>query len=99
MDSVLEKKINVIAELIKMAKSDKELVLLLDDVLTESELDKVYERVQIVYHLMDDMSQRDVAKLTGAGIATVTRGASLMRKPNFILSKFIEKMSKGSGWR
>ncbi len=96
MDKSLKKKIDLIAELIQKAESEKELRLLLDDLLTESELNKVYERVQIVANLMNEMSQREVAAKTGAGIATVTRGASLMKKPNFILSKFIDKDSR---WR
>lgn len=84
-----------IAELLRMAQSEGELVALLGDLLTDSEVNKMYERVQIVSYLMEGMSQREVAEKTGAGIATVTRGASVIRNPECVLTRLIDQERNG----
>jgi len=99
MDQILKEKLSFIGNIIKMTKSNEELILLLDDLLTPSEAEKIYERVHIVSHLIDHTPQRSIVEKTGAGIATVTRGSFLLKKPNSILSKFITKARKASWWR
>jgi Trp operon repressor len=99
MDKNLKEKLNFIGNVIGMAESKNELLFLLDDLLTPSEIQKIYERIHIVSHLMNKMPQREIAEKTGAGIATVTRGSYLVKKPNFILSNFISKAQKLSCWR
>lgn len=78
---------------------EEQLAVLLDDLLTDSEIEKVHERIKIIECLGQKLSQRETAKKTQAAIATVTRGAQLMKKPSFLLGSLIEKGLSKSWWR
>lgn len=91
-------KLQGIAKLIGLSSGEYELIRLLDDLLTDAEIDKIHERIKIVACLKDGLSQRDAQKKTEAAIATVTRGASLLKKPQFILDRVITSAQKMSWW-
>lgn len=78
---------------------EETLAMLLDDLLTDSEIDKVHERIKIIECLSQKLSQRETAKKTHAAIATVTRGALLMKKPTFILDTLIKKGQSKVWWQ
>lgn len=48
---------------------------ILEGLLTPSELHAISQRLQITCLLKDGVSQREIAKRLGVGIATVTRGS------------------------
>ncbi len=93
-----DKKIEGIAKLLLLAKSEYELMNLLDDMLTVSEVDKIHERIRIIACLKNGMSQRETQKKTDAGIATITRGAGLLKKPKLIIDHIISAAQKKSWW-
>lgn len=90
-------KLQGIAKILSLAKSEDELMRLLDDLLTESELNKLHERVKIIACLKKGMSQREAQQQTNAGIATISRGARLLRKPGLIIAKIISS-AQNMGW-
>jgi Trp operon repressor len=94
----MEKQKKGLAKLLERAKNTNELVLLLDDLLTPAEIGKVYERVQIVDCLDRKMSQRVALAKTGAAIATVSRGALLLRKNRLRLPQIINSVRKLAWW-
>ena len=94
-----DQKIKAINALLMLSMSERNSEALLDDILTESEINKIYERVQIVDCLQNGMSQRETAKKTESGIATVTRGSHLLKKPALVLDSIIEKASSMTWWQ
>lgn len=52
----------------------------LNDLLTASELDEVAKRLQIFEMLAEGVPQRQIADRLGVGIATVSRGSSVLKK-------------------
>lgn len=93
-----QKKSQAIAKVFTLA-DEETLTLLLDDLLTESEIDKIHERIKIIECLSQKLSQRATAQRTHAAIATVTRGASLMKKPTFVLDQIIHKSHTKHWWK
>ena len=93
-----EKKLLGIAKIIRLVKSEDNLVRFLDDILTESEIDNMHERTKIVACLKNGLSQRATQKETEAAIATVSRGANLMQKPKLILDKIVTLAENMAWW-
>lgn len=79
MVSDLEK----ISEYFVRIKDKKEMKTFLDGILTDAEREDIAKRLRIVEMLKDGVSQRKVAKATGVGIATVTRGAKEIKAGKF----------------
>lgn len=61
-------------------KTAEEMELALRDLLTSSELLEMDKRLQILDLLEQGMPQRQIADQLGVGIATVTRGASVLKR-------------------
>lgn len=61
-------------------KSPHEMEKALSDLLTASELDEVTKRLQIFEMLAEGVPQRQIAESLGVGIATVSRGSSVLKK-------------------
>ncbi|MCD6581358.1 MAG: helix-turn-helix domain-containing protein [Desulfuromusa sp.] len=59
--------------------SPQEMEKALSDLLTTSELDEVAKRLQIFEMLAAGVSQRQIAENLGVGIATVSRGANVLK--------------------
>lgn len=76
-------------EMIKLCKTDKELNKLIKDTLTESEIEMVEERFHILYELDQGLSQRAVKDKLNVSIATVTRGAKVLKKGKSIIPKLV----------
>ena len=92
-------KIKAINALLMVSMSQKNSESLLNDVLTESEINKIYERVQILDCLKQGMSQRTTAKKTKSGIATVTRGSHLLKRKDLVIDQIIEQASQMTWWQ
>lgn len=93
------KKVSALVELLRSASDSKTLVAALDDLLTPQEIDTLYERVQIIACLKKGYSQRETLKRTGAALATVNRGAKVLKKASFSLGKLIDKVNSTGWWR
>lgn len=97
--STKDKKIKGIAKVIRLVRTEEDLVRLLDDIFTDSEIDKAHERVKIIACLKDGLSQRKTQTETDAAIATVSRGAQLLHKPKFILDQIISTAQNMNWWQ
>lgn len=93
-----EQKLKAINKILQVPQTDADREALLSDLLTESEIDKIHERVQIVECLQRGLSQRETSKKSGAAIATVTRGAGLMKKPGLVLDTVIQNNHTLAWW-
>ncbi len=98
MSTFKDEKQQALVHLLQLAKNDQELGRVLSDLLTESEISKIYERMHIVDSLHNGNSQRKTVKETGAAIATVGRGGQLMRKPELVLPTFLQRAHKMAWW-
>ena len=61
-------------------KSSKKMEKVLRQLLTSSELTEVNNRLQIIEMLEQGIPQRQIADRLGVGIATVTRGSSILKQ-------------------
>ena len=88
-----------LATLLFQAQSTEEMMYLLDDLLTQAEIVKLYERVKILDCLDQKMSQRETFAKTGSAIATVSRGAEVMQKEGVQLPEIIRRSRTQLWWR
>lgn len=63
---------------------------------TEKERQMIEERWRIFEALSEGASQRKAAQQTGAGIATITRGAKAYREEEQKINAFIEHVSNAN---
>ena len=78
------KKSHTLIDLILKSKDAHQLAMVLDSLLTPGELAEFNNRILILEMLTAGASQREIAESLGVGIATVTRGAKVLREsPNF----------------
>ncbi len=61
----------------------REMKIFLDGILTDAEREDIAKRLRIVEMLKEGLPQRKIAKETGVGIATVTRGARELKAGKF----------------
>lgn len=92
-------KLKALAKLLRLAKIEETLIQCLDELLTESEVDKLHERVRVLERLKKGDSQREAAQKSGAAIATVSRGASLVKHQNLALFDLMEEANQRSWWQ
>ena len=97
MKTYLEKHLEGLAKTLHGIKTEEELQAFLSDLLTEKEIEKLAERIRVMYYLTEPMSQREIQKEAKVAIATVSRGAQLFKKPNKVFHKVIEKV-QSSAW-
>lgn len=76
-------KIEALAEFLAMPKSRENLDIVLENLLTDSELTKIYDRVRILDSLDRNLSQRETLNRVGGGIATISRGAAMVKAKTF----------------
>lgn len=73
------KEAKLIAGVLLSAQKEKEMQLLLEDLLTRAEIDDISERIRIVKALLRGKTQRDAARSLGVSISKVTRGSQLIQ--------------------
>lgn len=73
---------NLIAELLKI-KTEKEMKIFLEGILTPKELVELPTRLEIVKMLKSGVPQHTISEKLGVGIATVTRGSKELQKGRF----------------
>jgi TrpR family trp operon transcriptional repressor len=64
-------------------KTEKNLRSFLEAILTPKELEEIPTRLQIVKLLKKGITQKEISKKLGVGIATVTRGSKELQKGSF----------------
>ncbi len=73
--STEEQYLSTLAAHFLSAKTSEAMQSVLEGLLTPSELHAISQRLQITHLLKAGVSQREIAKRLGVGIATVTRGS------------------------
>lgn len=69
-----------IAKYLLTAKDEKAMQKLLQGLLTPNEVNEMSKRLEIFALLKRGVSQREIAKQLGVGIATVTRGSRALKE-------------------
>lgn len=78
-----EKYLQVFIETLLTLKTKKEMREFLEGILTPQEMIEIPTRLQIVKKLKEGISQHEIAKELGVGVATVTRGSKEIQKGKF----------------
>ena len=84
MDNIKE-----LSQIISQLKDEKEIYKLLNELLSESELDVLSKRWRIVKMLKAGCTQREIAKELNVSLCKVTRGAKILKDEKAIVSKFL----------
>ena len=83
--------------LIEFAFKNNEHDLLLNILLTEDERVALTSRANIIDLLLNsEMSQRNISKLLGVGVATITRGSNELKRTDEQTKKTIQKLISSS---
>ena len=80
--------------LLSAAKNEAEQKALCAALLTPTEMQVLQERVEIVYGLIQNKTQRDIAKETGASLATVSRGSRELKFGSGILQTLFSRITQ-----
>jgi len=82
--------IKILAKIISDIKTDVEALQLLQELLTQSELDTLSKRWRILNLLNQGKTQRDVAAQLQVSLCKVTRGAKILKQPQAIVKKYLD---------
>lgn len=94
------KKAKSISNLLQLAQEEAVLHEILPILMTPSEIENIYERVKILECLQNGLSQRKTLKKTEAtAIATITRGAKVLKQVSPTLHSFFLKAQRLDWWR
>ena len=91
-------KIKALVGFFNMPKSRENLDIILENLLTESELTKVYDRIKILDSLESGASQRETLDRVGGGIATISRGAAMVKAEKFNIFAGILAEARLQSW-
>ena len=81
------KNISEIAEKIKSLKTNKEVCNFLLEILTESEVETLSKRWQILKLIKAGKTQREIAKELNVSLCKVTRGSKILKDQNSVIAK------------
>ncbi len=85
---------NDLYQLLAAAKTKAAVAKILEELLTPHEIDALAERWQIVQLLLEGHSQREVRDLLQVAIATVSRGARVVKYGTGTLQKIYEALDE-----
>ena len=80
-----------LSELISNLKTPKEVLLFLNEILTENEISTLSKRWRILNMLNKGFSQRAIAHDLSVSLCKITRGAKILKNKNAITTKFLTK--------
>lgn len=80
-----------IFKLLKQIECDVELECFFKELLTESEIETLSKRWQILNMLNEGISQRAITKELQVSLCKVTRGAKILKDSNSVLAKCLIK--------
>jgi Trp operon repressor len=83
----------LLLRLFSAAQNEHEMSQLLDALLTPAENEDIQERADIIRGILSGKTQREIAKHTGASLATVSRGSREVKFGSGILQKLFERVS------
>ena len=83
--------IKKIAGALRQLKTDKDVCLMLQELLTQSEINVLSKRWCILNMLNQGVTQREIAQKLNVSLCKVTRGAKILKNKNAIVTQFLEK--------
>lgn len=92
-----KKYLSELIEILIVTKDKKQMQDFLEGILTPQELVEISQRLVIVKMLKAGISQHDIAKKLGVGVATVTRGSKELQKGRFQNVKSWQSLSNLRG--
>lgn len=78
-----------INSVLEKTKDTKEIMLVLQDLLTQSELCDIWERIEVVKLLKNGLTQREIAQKLWISVTTVSRWNKLLSFDKKIIDKLI----------
>ena len=91
-------KIKALSQFLAMPKSRENLDIVLENILTDSEIGKIYDRIRILDSLDRKLSQRETLEQVGGGIATISRGANMVKAETFKIFAGILAEARLQSW-
>ena len=86
-------KISNIAKILSKVKNPAEIENFIVEILTESELDTLSKRWQIMEMLSQGRTQRDIAKELKVSLCKVTRGSHILKKKDSVSAKYLNELN------
>ena len=86
--------ISEIASVIATLKNDKNVADFMIEILTETELETLSKRWQILKMLNEGRTQRDIAQELKVSLCKVTRGSKILKNRKSIVTKCLVKEKK-----
>lgn len=77
------KSTKLILKILNSLKTDKERKDFLEGILTNSEVEQILMRIEIIKMLKKGIPQHQIAEKLGVGVATVSRGAKMLKEGKF----------------
>ena len=87
IESNIMKNLKEISKLIKNLASENEIYDFLLEILTQSEVETLSKRWQILKLLNEGKTQRDIAQNLKVSLCKVTRGAKILKSENSVIYK------------
>lgn len=78
-----------INSVLEKTKDTKEIILVLQDLLTQSELCDIWERIEVIKLLKNGLTQREIAQKLWISVTTVSRWNKLLSFDKKIIDKLI----------
>ena len=78
-----------INSVLEKTKDTKEIILVLQDLLTQAELCDIWERIEVVKLLKNGLTQREIAQKLWISVTTVSRWNKLLSFDKKIIDKLI----------
>lgn len=82
---------DIIASLFLEVSTVEEMSTLLDEVLTNSELEALSLRITLVRKLLQGVTQRHIATEHHISLCKITRGSKIIKNQNSVIKKILEK--------
>ena len=85
-----KQEIHTITKMIKSIHTEAEISQLLNELLTESEIETLSKRWRILSMLKEGLTQREIAQKLNVSLCKVTRGAKILKNKNAIVTKYLK---------
>lgn len=85
----INKSLNSITDILWQIKDKKDLLEVLEDLLTPAEIIEIANRIKVLKQLKKGISQRKIAKKLWVSITTVSRWNAILKYKSKAISKYI----------
>ena len=86
--------IKEISQLLSNLNDESKITEFLEEILTISEIETLSKRWRIMKMLLENHTQRDIAKELNVSLCKVTRGAKILKEPSSIVKNYLSERLK-----